>query len=283
MTNIIRYNGLNTNRLQSASIWSDCPIDSLRNQEIDGEYHFDDFTSWAPFAEGDDTGTEAPYPYHANGSDGVTIAKVADTDYGAIQVAGTDADEDGAIVVYGNAAGFARFGPTDRVWAEARLTQGSVADSNAVSAFGLIEVNVVPTSVITQVDTSGVIDASEDFVGWRSLAADGDALASVYQLGGQTLGNVTASGGTAASGSGYSSALVAATYAKYGIKWTGQRSLLEFFVNGTRVAYYVVPSSSTTFPFVNHLALIWAVKTTAAAEITFNNDWWAVAHTDSAA
>jgi hypothetical protein len=50
---------------------------------------------------------------------------------------------------------------------------------------------------------------------------------------------------------------------------------LTFYENGLRKAYYTVPSSSTTFPFTNHLAMCWAAKTTAATEVTFDLDWWA--------
>jgi hypothetical protein len=53
---------------------------------------------------------------------------------------------------------------------------------------------------------------------------------------------------------------------------------IEYFLNGARVAYYKVPAASTTFPFVNHLSMFWAFKTTAAAELTADMDWWAGAY-----
>lgn len=274
MSNIVRWRGNNSGRRHSHSLWYDCPMERLNEME-GGHYKFDDFLAVGNHTEADDVGQDFPAPYYSAASDGVTIDQLADSDHGILRVAGTDADEDGAVLVYGNAAGFARFGPTDKVWAEARLTQGSVADSNAVSAFGLIEVNAPPTSVITQVDATGVIDASEDFVGFRSLQADGDVSEPAYQLGGQTLVHV-GSGTANAAGSGNDVTLAAATFQKFGVRWDGPKMLLEYFVDGARVAYYQVPGSSTTFPFTNHLALIWAVKTTAAAEVTFDNDWWSV-------
>ena len=279
MTNFIQNRGnfsstINTNRLLSPNIWAGCPIEHLQAQRLDGKYFFDDFHTLASVTEADDVGAEAPYPYYWAGSDGVTLAKLADTDQGVARVAGTDADEDGSVLVLGNAAGWMRFGIGDMVWFEARHSQASVADSNAVTFLGAVEVNVVPTSVITQVDATGVLDASEDFIGWSSLAADGDALRAIYQLGGQTLAHV-GSGSTNATGSGTSSTLTASTFLKSGFRWTGPDRLLEFYENGLLKAWYQVPASSTTFPFVNHLAMCWATKTTAATEVQFDLDWWA--------
>lgn len=276
MTNV-SLASYNSNRYKSAGVWGNCPWSAIQNGSLEGYAFEDDFESIGVMADGVDGVVEGPYPYTTSSSAGVTFTKVADTDYGVARVAGTDADEDGFVLVHGNAAGWARFGPTDNVWFECRAAQGAVADSNAVNAFGFVEVNAPPTSVITQVDATGVLDASEDFVAWSSLQADGDALRAVYQLGGQTLGHVGVNS-TNATGSGVSATLTAATFAKYGIRWTGERLLLEYFVNGERVAYYKVPASSTTFPFVNHLAMFWAFKTTAAAEVTADMDWWAGAY-----
>lgn len=267
---------INANRLLSPNVWANCPIDELNVHKLDGTFFFDDFIDFAAYTEADDVGAEGP-KYYACASDGVTIAKLADTDFGTLQVAANDADEDGSVLVRGNAAGWMRFGPQDYCWFEARHAQASVADSNAVNFLGCIEVNAVPTSVITQVDTSGVLDTSEDFIGWSSLAADGDALRAIYQLGGQTLGHVGPNS-TNASGSGYSSVLAAATPLKSAFTWDGPNSTLRFFENGIEKAWYTVPRTSTTFPFTNHLAMCWATKTTAAGAVAFDLDWWAGAH-----
>lgn len=272
MTNLVRNRGYSDGRLFSPKIWGDCPPpDSIR--EAGGTYHFDDFDAWQTFAEGDDVGDNDTYPYFTGGSDGVTIAKLADTDYGTLEVAGNDADNDGSLIVYGNAGGFARFGSGDRVWLEGEIAKASVAD-NALSFFlGFLEVNVVPTTIITLVDDTHILDASEDFVGWRTLAADGDAAEPIYQEGGQTLAHV-GTGTTNAQGSGNDTVLVAATYYKFGLKWDGRT--VKYYVDNTLAAYYT-PTSANSFPDTNHLAACWATKVGAAAESKTQMKWWAFA------
>lgn len=271
MPNLVRYRGNNSGRLHSGNIWYDCPIASLQNGEIEGHYWFDDFKSSEVFTEADDVVEEEPYPYMTAASDGVTLGKLADSDHGIITSGAMDADEDGFVLVYGNAAGWMRFTSADRAWFECRIKQESVANSNPVFFAGAIEITVPPTSVITLVDTSGVLDVSEDFIGFRSLAADGDAVEPIYQEGGQTLAHV-GTGTTNAQGSGNDIAIAADTFKKFGFRWDGQK--ISYYANGVRQAYYK-PTSADSFPDVNHMAMIWAAKCTAASEVDFAMDWWA--------
>lgn len=265
------YKGYTSGRKFSPAIWSDFPVDAIKNGTLPGHFFEDDFLNFQTFAEGDDVGDNDTHPYFSGGSDGVTIAKLADQDHGIIEVAANDADNDGSLLVYGNAAGWARFGPNDRTVMEGRVAKASVAD-NALSFFlGYVEVNVVPTTVITLVDSTHLLDTSEDFVGWRVLAADGDAAEPIYQEGGQTLAHV-GSGTSNAQGSGNDTALTAATYYKFGLRWDGKT--IEYYVDGERDSYYKVLSSAS-FPDANHLALCWATKVGEAAESKTQLDWWA--------
>lgn len=262
---------VNSNRLHSPNVWRDAPISEIRNGLVEGTYFFDDFLNFGTFTEGDDTGAAHPVPYFANGSDGVTMAQLADTDFGVLETAANDADHDGSLLVYGNAAGWARFGPNDRAWFEGRIARASVANDGLAFFLGFVEVNVVPTTVITLVDATAVLDLSEDFVGWRVLQADGDAAEPIYQEGGATLAHV-GSGTTNAQGSGNDTAQVAATYYKFGIRWNGKR--IEYFVNGLLNSWYT-PTSADSFPDTNHLAMCWTTKVGTAAESKAQLDWWA--------
>lgn len=269
---VVQYKGVDASRLHSPAIWADCPIRAIQDGTVSGVYHFDDFISFGTFSANDDVPSDAPVPYFAGASTGVKIDQ-AGTDLGIISIEENDAAQDGSVLVYGNAAGFARFGPNDRVWMEARLGQSSVANSNPIFFFGAVEVNVAPTSVITLVDTTGLLDVSEDFVGFRTLPGAGATVEPIFQEGGDTLAHV-GSGLAAAQGSGNDIPIAADTFYKLGFRWNGKR--LSYYVDNQLVAHHT-PGSGDAFPDANHLAMLWATKTIGAATTSFKNDWWACA------
>ncbi len=169
-------------------------------------------------------------------------------------------------------SGFARFGTstTDQVWFEARFTVDAVANSQGAMFLGLCEMTEQPTSVITLVDATGIPDASEDFVGFSQISADGNALRNIYQEGGQTVASL-----------GTANVIVADTFYKIGLRYRGgagnnQLGKLEYFVNGAVVHTYHV-SSSDSFPDTNHLGLMFATKSTDGTETKYGLDWWRVA------
>jgi len=260
-----------TSRTPSLSIWNDCPTKEIAHNPAAGYHFFDDFIGFPPFAEADDVGSNFGSNYFGGGSDGVTLAQLADTDFGQIQVAANDADNDGHVLVHGNAAGFARLSTSDRMWFEARISKASIAD-NAMGFFiGLCEITVPPTSVITLQDDDTDPDLSEDFVGFNCLAADGDVVECIYQEGGATLVNV----GDA------NTAIAAATFYKFGMTWNGAEGrggVLRYFLDG-KVVQTLNVTSALSFPDANHLAMIWATKTGAAAAVLSQMDWWRVAAT----
>lgn len=264
MTNFIQNRGnfsstINTNRLLSPNIWGDCPIEHLQAHRLDGSFWFDDFHNFDPPA----IAGEATDRYYGIGDTGVTILSLADQDNGVIEVAGNDADNDQSILVYGFESGVARFSPSDMVWFEARVAKASIAD-NALGFFlGFTEQPNIAIGSVTLQDNSADLDASEDFIGFSCLAADGDIAECVYQEGGATKVNV----------GDVNSALVAATYYKLGMKFDGPDGKLEYYLNGSLVQTLSV-TSALSFPDENHLAMIWTTAVGTAAESKTQMDWW---------
>lgn len=270
MTNIVQLKGYNSNRLHSPAIWSDCPIEAIKGGRTDGHYFFDDFDSLSAQTLGTESG-----PYYFFGDTGGTCTKTADSDHGIAVLTFDGTDEDGIGLCYGNAAGFGRFTSIDKLWMEARYAPGQVGDAMYSAFLGMAEINVVPTGDAIMVDATGVLDASEDFVGWRTILGNGDYFEPIYQEGSATLKAVGADGTANATGSGYGGVVAASTFQKWGMKWNGSKQLLEYFYNGTRVAYITV-TSSLSFPDVNHMAMMIAAKAHTAVAHTVSLDWWAV-------
>jgi hypothetical protein len=258
----------NANRLLSPNLWADFPIAPVRNGTVDGHFHFDDFHSLSALTLGAEGG-----PYYAFGDTGGTITKVADSDHGKIVLTTDGTDEDGLGLAYGNAAGIARSSAIDRWCLEASYSPGQVGDTLCSSFLGLYETTVVPTGDATIVDSTGVLDASEDFIGWRTILGNGDYWEPIYQEGGATLKAVDANGNANATGSGYAGAVAAGTYVKWGMKWDGTR--LGYYKNGLEVAH-IIPTSSLSFPDVNHMMMILVGKAHTGAAATWNLDFWAI-------
>lgn len=265
MPGLVRHRSNNSGRLHSHGVWHSCPSKEVVEQEYGGHWFFDDFRGMSAITLNTESGQ-----YFINGDTGGTVTKTADTDHGQIELATDGTDEDGILVCHGNAAGWARFGPSDRVWFEGRYAPESVGDTTVSSFLGFIEVNVVPTGDITIVDSTGVLDASEDFIGWRTILGNGDFWEPIYQEGAATL-QAVGTGVDAATGAGYAGAVAADTMAKWGLTWDGVT--LKFFKNGAKVAYYT-PTSADSFPDTNHLAMIIAGKAHTAAARKWYLDWW---------
>lgn len=276
MTNTVQYRGNqgsnvpNSNRLLSPAIWADCPIQQILNRTVDGHFWFDDFYALSTATLGTESG-----PYYFFGDTGGTLTKVADADRGQAVLTTDSTDEDGIGLCYGNAAGLARSTGTDRWWMEGRYAPGQVGDTTTSSFLGLSEISVVPTGLDTIVNSTGVLDASEDFIGWRTILGNGDFWEPIYQEGvtGGVLKAVGADGSVNATGSGYAGEVAADTFVKWGMKWDGTR--LGYYKNGIEVAY-VIPTSSLSFPDANHMAMMLVGKSHTAASKNWKLDWWAI-------
>lgn len=291
MSTYTRYRGsaslksgtADSNRYPSENIWADCPWDQLRDPgdgPTQGYAFYDDFTNHETVAAGASAVTYSNY--YVDADTGVTFAQLANQDHGVAQIAANDAAEDGIVVCHGNQAGFARFTTADQVWFECRVQQASVADTASSWFLGLAETTVAPTATATIVDSTGIVDASEDFIGWRTIHTDGNAMEFIYQEGGQTIQQI-GTGSTNAVGSGTDVAITAATNVKIGLKYSagtgesgGAQGRIEGYVNGVLTVWYDI-ASSANWPDANHMAMLLAHKTVDSSAHTFNIDWWKVA------
>ena len=260
MTNTVQYRGDVSNRLSSASIWHDCPWLEIKSGTVDGHAFFDDFIEFDPPT----IAGEATDKYYGIGDTTATITSLANTDHGAINfnpAAGTDNDQ--MILVRGFESGFARFGPSDKVWFEGRLSKASIAN-NALGFFlGFTEPENIGIGDVTLQDNDTDPDLSEDFIGFNCLAADGDVVECIYQEGGGTLVNV----------GDVNTAIAAATFYKYGFRFDGPAGQLTYYIDGV-LAQTLSVTSALAFPDVNHLSMIYTAKIGAGAAVLSQLDWW---------
>lgn len=279
MPNFTQYRDpTDTTRTPSPAIWADCPTLEILQDPGRGYHFYDDFQNFAPLT----TALVQNDKYWFTGDTGVLIADSTTTaDGGHIFMDDLDTDNDAGFLVHGLYGPFARLATTDNMWFECRYKRSAVADNDGGLFLGLYETTVVPSSGTTLVDDTSVLDASEDFVGWRILAADGNALEPIYQEGGQTI-QAVGSGSTNAVGSGNDRAIVADTFIKLGMKFIGARGggqgRIEYYVNGGLHAWYEIDSSAN-WPDANHLAMAWFESANAATDIQRTLDWWRVAST----
>ena len=246
----------------SPAIWADAPITQIQCHETQGHYFFDDFLSFLEPATGITTPAEVQAgPYRFEQTLGVTVLSLANTDHGVIQVGGNDADNDGSVMSYGHQAGMARFGDNDSVWFECRIKKVNVTDEGVGFFIGLYEGTVTPTEDTTLVADTADPDASEDFIGFSNLLADGDVVEPIYQIG-----------GTAQVNTG-DIAIAADTYLKLGLRF--KRGTLEFYLNGLKVNSTDTRAlANTVFPKTNHLSPLFATKVGTAAAAVVSVDWW---------
>jgi hypothetical protein len=240
-----------------------------------GVHFYDDFIRWA--ATTTNAETDGPM-YFTSLDDGCLFTQDQDTDFGAIETTGNDAANDGSVLVYGNQAGFARFGnnSADKVWFEARFQVDTITDDEIGLFLGFGEVNVEPTASATLVDTTVVLNTTEDFVGFlldsATDAGGGALLECVYQERGQTkidVGDAIASGTFAAT----TSYKVGMKYNGAGDGTSGSQGTLEYYVNGAVVQTLDV-TSSLNFPDANHLAMMLAHKNIDGGSNVTKLDWW---------
>jgi hypothetical protein len=259
-------------RAPSRRIWATCPWSEI---VASGEGHafYDDFTGFDAIVI---TGRNANYAF--DGDAGVLLAQTALTDNGHIFMDDLDTDNDAGFLVHGLFAPFARFGASDEVWFECRYKRLTVGDDDGGLFLGFNEMTVEPVSGTTLTDNDSILDASEDFIGWRILAADGDALEPIYQEGAQTI-QAVGQGTTNAVGSGTDRAIVADTFIKLGLHFRGGvrgQGRIEYFVNGGLHAYYDIESGDN-WPDTNHLAMGWYESANSADDFVRTMDWWRVA------
>lgn len=246
-----------TRKNWSNSIWGDFPEESVRQDAGLGFVFEDDFLNFPALADGD---TDL-YAVHLD--TGVIMRQLAEVG-GVMRVSGNDADEDeGYLTAGGNAGAICRFTSGKLLCFEARVRwPTSVADGNLAVFFGLTAAQAAAQDALAA--ATGV-PADINYVGFRTLAADGDGLDAVYN---------TSSGGGETIHQEVAQQLVANTWYKMGLKLDPVSDKVYFYADGLRVNQAGVALTATNFP--NDLLLIPSLltRTTAAAEIPWDIDGW---------
>jgi hypothetical protein len=248
-----------TNNSFSPVIWETCPwTEMVRNPGL-GYTYFDDFASAQVMASATAQGPHLSYQ-----DTGVTIAPLETSDEvgGVLEIANNDADNDEGHFGLGSSALFnlMKIAATGSkpCWFEARLKKASVADNSLALFVGVGQEGFIAADALA--DDTGV-PADKDFVGWKVLHADGDALVGSYKKEGQTVQNV----------SGASAAIAADTYFNAGFFFNG--SAVSWVFNGVSLGS-VANVAAATFPDGEEMTPILLSKVGAAVEVACQMDWW---------
>jgi hypothetical protein len=260
----VRVRQSDTTRRSSAAVWSECPLDAIRNRVASGILVDDDFDTFYATAN----------RYVISGTS-ATCAPVLAQAGGEVKLSCTNSANGEAYL--GGAIKLGSFGQiisgsVDPLWFETRVKTDDI--TNGVVFCGLAKSTDVAAAMWA--DTTLVPATTVSAVGFRTLVATpsrldcfymDDAAAVVYATGAATL--------------------VAGTYVKLGIRFDGtvigtKSNLVHFFVNGVEVAQATtnalgVAASATTFPDGIGLTPFWGTKTNASAAIGMTIDWYQAA------
>jgi hypothetical protein len=283
MSNIVRYNG-ETGRGPSPAIWGD--LTKIRDDSLQGKCSFlyDDFTEGHNIDNTANTptgiaGEGASLSYCDDGASFASVTTVPDLGValGEVATAGNDADNDEVNIQFGR--GFQgridnASGNTGALFFEARIKTASIADNGCSFFIGLSSLAPAANNLL---DNSGAFAAASDFIGFRTLAADGDVLEYVHQAASQTVNTV-----------GDAATLVADDYVKVGLAYRpgAVTDKVTFYVNGAALGTTVTESQmdEATFPEGVILRPVLFTKVGTAAAVVVTLDWIAAAqYLDSSA
>lgn len=272
MSNFVRYTGQSVRGL-SPALW----LPALKMREDDPSrvgFFFDDFENFSQHISAQNTQRYSSYI-----DTGVTMKQSAvlsttNLDWGVMEVAGNDADNDeGSITTGGNSGVLANItsGGELGVIFEARLKKAAVTADSSAFFIGLAEEGLAAAD--TLVDNTGAL-ASKDFVGFQVLHDSGAGVDAVWRKAGQAVTNPTSGTDIAT--------MTADTYIKLGFifqPWAASEKRLAFYVNGAETTVYGTATNiaAATFPSGEELALLFATKVGSAVESKLQLDWWACA------
>ena len=264
----LMHKGLNRRTL-SPKLWGNAPFENWA-LGIGGYYVFDDFRNFSQHISDQHVQQYASYI-----DTGVTI-KQNENEYGVLEVAGNDADNDeGSIQAAGGdgAEVYLADGNPQLTIFESRFKKASIADNALAFAIGLGAPGYANANAL--IDDTGALK-DDDFIGFQVLHADGEILKFTYKANGQTVQVPITSLAT----------LVADTYIKCGFILdpnAPNSRRLRIFVNNVEQTTYVTQTNleAATFPKDVALSRVLATKVGAAAESKFQLDWWALGCEDA--
>lgn len=189
-----------------------------------------------------------------------TAAHVLTDTGGVITLQGTGTDNDEANLVSGdNVAGFGKFTAGRKFAMEARVAPVLITDDAGMRFVGFCE-EALGAGLFGATDIS-----DKDYVGWKTIAADGDVWEPVYNT----------SGGTAVIVKADAVTNVAATYGKLGVYCDGYS--VYWYHNGVPIANcdvrHPVPITTSGFPDDEEMAVQLSVACSSAAAAGMLVDW----------
>lgn len=242
-------------------------------------FFFDDFATLPLMASA--TAQAAYITYQDTGVtiQGCAAADTSEGEFGVLEIAGNDADNDeGSIELGAGVHGLVRIDPTAGERAvvafEARLKRTTVLTNNACFAFGIGEPAFTAADALVD-DTSALVAAGKDFVGFQTLNASPSEIDTVYTIGGTaTVNQIKDNAGT----------LVADTWIKLGGVYDpyGETDKkLKLFIDGVELGDSVtdaIIAAGTAFPTDEEMTLVLLTKchTQATTAHPIYADWWAV-------
>jgi hypothetical protein len=286
MSNILRHNVEGTlYRGPSPIIWGD--LSKLQDDMYMGKcaFMFDDFLmppSVDASAQAFIGGGERVIGYCDTGvairGPATDLTNLSE-ELGILEVTGNDADNDEGHIQFGTGSAFHisnAAGNTGKVMFEARVKTASIGDNGCSVFWGL---GTGPVAADYMVDDTGALITTKGFIGFRTLAADGDILEFVFQAASQTLNTVFDA-----------HTLVADDYVKLGFVYDPSEvdaaKQIKVYVNGAEQASYVSTTDidAATFPEGEGLVPMQLTKVGTAAEVKVTADWVAAAqYMDTAA
>ena len=271
----------NTSRGPSPYLWTDCPVDGLLNQTVDGVYFYDDFIDFGiPGTQTTEINLGRYKVFASTGGNWAvdTLPHAANTSNigGVISVANDAAGEQATL----GTAACPFYLTTDsasvgKLWFEARIATTGIATDCAQLFVGLCENNAGAFAGGLPLGDANATSATPAMIGWVRLEDGLGVLGTYYQDHATSWTAIQASSGT----------IAANTWTKVGFTFDPTDTLypLKFYQNGVLVLTTAnVPASITkaTLAATTHLdakGLGPCIATYADAQGTTNYlylDWW---------
>lgn len=256
MSNYVEYRDT-SDALASPSpvIWADCPVREFM-EKGNGYFFSDDFINVPDHLTNVADGAAQRGAYATFQSDGSVIGNVAEAG-GAIFL-NSSASNEAAIVKAGGGA-FNLATGAKKMWFEARVKVGTIADSQNGVFVGLYE-DVEMTATVP-IAADGTL-ATEVFAGFHRLEGDGDKFDLVH-CDGSTATTLLADAIT----------LTADTYVKVGMVF--EDDVITFYADGAELATLAV--GATEYPDAATVNPVLAILGAATEATGVTMDWWRVA------
>ena len=266
-TPLVQYKGLNDGQGPSPNLWADLPRD-IQDRNV-GVSIWDDFLTAVSYSTNTEVISEGGvYTSYVDTSN--TIANLVDETGGVLALTTDNTDNDETWLESGSATSVLgkisdTAGDDRKLWFEARVKVSEIADSKIDWFIGLAEEGLAAADTITDGDAM----ASKDFIGFRVLADDGDAIDAVYRKAGQAEQEVKSGAGVP----------VADTFIKLGFHYNPKAETakrITFYVDGVEQNAYVTGTNiaAATFPDGEELCFLAGLKNGTGQVNEFAIDWW---------